>query len=76
MSEGIVGRKWRWLRHVAWVLGAKVTLILLGVLVFFGARRWQSAAAPYRYPSHQFHHRRQVRNSQPLHSMVVAACYR
>jgi len=37
VSEGIVRRKWRWLRHVAWVLGAKVTLILLAVLVFFGS---------------------------------------
>jgi translocation and assembly module TamB len=33
-------RKWRWLRHVAWVLAAKVFLILLaltGVAIFFGS---------------------------------------
>ena len=33
-------RKWRWLRHVAWVLGAKASLILLvliGVATFFGS---------------------------------------
>ena len=33
-------RKWRWLRHVAWVLAAKVLLILLiltGVAIFFGS---------------------------------------
>src|SRR5439155_7592852 len=27
---------WRWLRHVAWVLGAKVALIFIAVVVFFG----------------------------------------
>ncbi len=37
MSEGTVRKKWRWLRHVAWVLGAKVTLILLVAVVFFGS---------------------------------------
>jgi translocation and assembly module TamB len=33
-------RKWRWLRHVAWVLAAKVLLILLilaGLAIFFGS---------------------------------------
>jgi len=33
-------RKWRWLRRVAWVLGAKLLLILLilaGVAIFFGS---------------------------------------
>jgi translocation and assembly module TamB len=33
-------RKWRWLRHVAWVLAAKVFLIVLafiGVAIFFGS---------------------------------------
>src|SRR5713226_1137026 len=32
--------KWRWLRHVAWVLAAKVFLIvlaLIGVAIFFGS---------------------------------------
>ncbi len=30
-------RKWRWLRHVAWVLGAKIILIVTGVMIFFGS---------------------------------------
>ncbi len=30
-------RKWRWLRHVAWVLGAKIFLILAGLTIFFGS---------------------------------------
>jgi translocation and assembly module TamB len=30
-------RKWRWLRHVAWVLGAKVFLIVTGLMIFFGS---------------------------------------
>ena len=33
-------RKWRWLRHLAWVLAAKATLIvliLIGVAIFFGS---------------------------------------
>jgi len=33
-------RKWRWMRHVAWVLAAKVSLILLilaGIAIFFGS---------------------------------------
>ncbi len=37
MSDGTVRRKWRWLRHVAWVLGVKVTLILLAVIIYFGS---------------------------------------
>lgn len=35
-------RKWRWLRHIAWVLAAKLLLILLivmGVALFLGAER-------------------------------------
>src|SRR5437660_7261669 len=33
-------KKWRWLRHVAWVLAAKAFLILLaviGIAIFFGS---------------------------------------
>jgi len=30
-------RKWRWLRHVAWVLGAKIFLIVAGLTIFFGS---------------------------------------
>ena len=30
-------RKWRWLRHVAWVLAAKIFLIVVGLLIFFGS---------------------------------------
>ena len=33
-------RKWRWLRHVAWVLAAKLSLVILalvGVAIFFGS---------------------------------------
>jgi len=33
-------KKWRWMRHVAWVLAAKVSLILLfiaGVAIFLAA---------------------------------------
>jgi len=40
MTRDTRRRKWRWLRHVAWVLGAKVLLILLilgGVAIFFGS---------------------------------------
>src|SRR5712692_3889976 len=29
--------KWRWLRHVAWVLGAKIFLIVTGLTIFFGS---------------------------------------
>lgn len=41
MSDGADRRKWsfkwRWLRHVAWVLGAKIALILIALVVFFGS---------------------------------------
>jgi translocation and assembly module TamB len=30
-------RRWRWLRHVAWVLGAKIVLIVTGLMIFFGS---------------------------------------
>jgi translocation and assembly module TamB len=30
-------RKWRWLRHLAWVLGAKIFLIVVGLTIFFGS---------------------------------------
>jgi len=30
-------RKWRWLRHVAWVLGAKIFLIVAFLVIFFGS---------------------------------------
>src|SRR5215831_2957620 len=30
-------RKWRWLKHTAWVLGAKLTLVVIGVIIFFGS---------------------------------------
>ena len=36
MTEGTPRRKWRWLRHVVWVLGVKITLIVIAVVVFFG----------------------------------------
>src|SRR6266404_4138423 len=40
MTRDTRGGKWRWLRHVAWVLAAKLLLILLilgGVAIFFGS---------------------------------------
>ena len=40
MTQETRRRKWRWLRHVAWVLAAKAFLILLilcGVAIFFGS---------------------------------------
>jgi translocation and assembly module TamB len=40
MTQETRRRKWRWLRHVAWVLAAKVLLIvlaLIGVAIFFGS---------------------------------------
>src|SRR5262249_916956 len=37
MTKETRRRKWRWLRHTAWVLGIKVTLIVIGVIVFFGS---------------------------------------
>ncbi len=30
-------RKWRWLRRVAWILGAKIFLIVTGLMIFFGS---------------------------------------
>ena len=30
-------RKWRWLRHLAWVLGANFVLLVAGLLIFFGS---------------------------------------
>jgi translocation and assembly module TamB len=30
-------RKWRWLRHVAWVLGVKIVLIFAFLVIFFGS---------------------------------------
>ncbi len=37
MSEQTLRRKWRWLRHVAWILAAHITLALIAVIVFFGS---------------------------------------
>jgi translocation and assembly module TamB len=40
MTEETRRRKWRWLRHAAWVLVAKVSLIvlaLIGLAIFFGS---------------------------------------
>ncbi len=37
MTKETRRRKWRWLRHTAWVLGIKLTLIVLGVVIFFGS---------------------------------------
>src|SRR5260370_14432118 len=40
MTQETRRRKWRWLRHVAWVLAAKAFLILLilcGVAIFLGS---------------------------------------
>src|SRR6202158_3224394 len=37
MTEETRRRKWRWLRHLAWVLGAKIVLIVPGRLIFFGS---------------------------------------
>jgi translocation and assembly module TamB len=37
MTKETRRRKWRWLRHTAWVLGIKLTLIALGVIIFFGS---------------------------------------
>src|SRR5215475_1248498 len=37
MTKETRRRKWRWLRHTAWVLGIKITLIVIGVIVFFGS---------------------------------------
>jgi len=37
MSEATLRSKWRWLRHVAWVLSAKIAVILIVAIVFFGS---------------------------------------
>ena len=40
MTQETRRQKWRWLRHVAWLLAAKVSLIvliLIGVAIFFGS---------------------------------------
>ena len=37
MTQETRRRKWRWLRHVAWVLGAKIVVIVTGVAIFFGS---------------------------------------
>ena len=37
MTQETRRRKWRWLRHVAWVLGAKILLIVTGLMIFFGS---------------------------------------
>ena len=37
MTQETRKRKWRWLRHVGWVLGAKIFLIVAGLTIFFGS---------------------------------------
>jgi translocation and assembly module TamB len=37
MMQPELKRKWRWLRHVAWILGIKIFLICAVVVVFFGS---------------------------------------
>jgi len=37
MTKQTRRRKWRWLRHTAWVLGVNLTLILVGLAIFFGS---------------------------------------
>jgi translocation and assembly module TamB len=37
MTQETRRRKWRWLRHVAWVLGVKIFLIFAGLIIFFGS---------------------------------------
>src|ERR1700686_602502 len=37
MTQDTRRRKWRWLRHVAWVLAAKIFLIVTGLMIFFGS---------------------------------------
>ena len=37
MTQVTRRRKWRWLRHVAWVLVAKIFLITTGLIIFFGS---------------------------------------
>src|ERR1051325_6786471 len=37
MTQETRRRKWRWLKHTAWVLAIKLTLITLGIIIFFGS---------------------------------------
>src|SRR6195256_5424259 len=37
MTQETRRRKWRWLRHVAWVFVAKIFLIVTGLVIFFGS---------------------------------------
>ncbi len=37
MTRDTNRRKWRWLRHVAWVLAAKIFLIVVGLAIFFSS---------------------------------------
>lgn len=37
MTQESRRRKWRWLRHTAWVLGINLFLIIAGVIIFFGS---------------------------------------
>ena len=37
MTQETRRRKWRWLRHVVWVLAVKIVLIIVGVVIFFGS---------------------------------------
>jgi translocation and assembly module TamB len=37
MTQETRRRSWRWLRHVAWVLGVKIFLIAAGLILFFGS---------------------------------------
>lgn len=37
MTQETRRKKVRWLRHVAWILGAKIFLITLGLVIFFGS---------------------------------------
>src|SRR5262249_47495966 len=37
MTKETRRRKWRWLRHTAWGLGIKLTLVAVGLIIFFGS---------------------------------------
>ena len=37
MKELNLKRKWRWLRHVAWVAGVTTFLVVLALVLFFGS---------------------------------------
>ena len=37
MTQETRRRKWRWLRHVVWILAAKIFLITVGLVIFFGS---------------------------------------